>query len=221
MPNKDLTYITIVLDKSGSMQTIQADTEGGFNAFIEQQAKEPGQALVSLHQFDTIHTQTFSHRPINEVPPLKLSPGGGTALLDAVARAINATQDHIEKLPQEERPASVVLVILTDGQENSSREFTQAQVKKLIEHQRDGHGWLIQYLGADVEAIDIAQGIGIDFRHALRYTGQNVNSVMASASASSSLYRGSVAQGNDVIAAVLDSAFTQEDREEAVKPSTK
>ena len=116
----DLTDITLVVDRSGSMQDIRSDAEGGVNAFIENQAKEPGEALLTLVQFDTEFEFLHTGVPIKDVPRYSLVPRGSTALLDAVGRAINETGERISKLAEAERPALVVFVVMTDGLENSS-----------------------------------------------------------------------------------------------------
>ena len=119
----DLTDITMVIDRSGSMQSIRSDAEGGINSFIEQQKQEPGEANVTLVQFDADYEFVHSGVPIRQVPAFKLVPRGSTALLDAVGRAINETGARLAAMDEVQRPGLVVFVIVTDGEENSSREF--------------------------------------------------------------------------------------------------
>ena len=116
---------------------IRADAEGGVNAFVAEQAKQPGEALLTLVQFDTEYE--FLHRgvPVQQVPPYELVPRGMTALLDAVGRAINETGERLAKMKEEDRPGLVVFVVMTDGQENSSKEFSKDQIKQLITQQQD------------------------------------------------------------------------------------
>ncbi len=132
----DLTDITLVVDRSGSMQEIQSDAEGGVNAFIEKQAEEPGEALLTLVQFDTEYEFVHKGVPIEKVPKYELAPRGMTALLDAVGRAINETGERLAKMPEPDRPGLVIFVIMTDGMENSSKEFTKSQIKEMIEEQQ-------------------------------------------------------------------------------------
>lgn len=221
MTDKDLTFITIVLDRSGSMQAIKGDTEGGFNAFIEDQKSQPGKRLVSLHQFNTSHEKTYSARPIEEVPALSLQPSGGTALLDAVAKAINDTQAEIDRLPLAMRPASVILAILTDGHENSSREFNQAQVKSMIKHQQDSHSWLFQFFGADITTMEMASNIGIAPAQTLHFNTVNTREVFTTASASGARYAGATQSGLSYSEAVVASTFTADERDAATKPKSK
>ena len=133
---KDLTDITIVVDRSGSMYACQSDAQGGINRFIEEQKKMEGHAHLTLVQFDTEYEFVHTGVPIENVSEYALVPRGATALLDAVGRAINETGRRLANVPESDRPGCVVFVIVTDGQENSSHEFTKSQVREMIEHQR-------------------------------------------------------------------------------------
>ena len=157
----DLTDITLVIDRSGSMEEIRTDAEGGVNAFIREQAQQPGEALLTLVQFDDEHE--FVHRgiPIKQTPAYTLVPRGSTALLDAVGRAINETGDRLAKMPEQHRPGLVIFVIVTDGLENSSREFSKARVKEMIQRQQSQYNWHFTFLGADQDAFAEAGGMGI------------------------------------------------------------
>lgn len=157
----DLTDITVVLDRSGSMQSCKADAEGGLNHFIEEQKSQPDEAVFTLVQFDTEYE--FVHRaiPIKNVPSFKLEPRGSTALLDAVGRAINETGRRLAAMPEEQRPGLVVFVILTDGEENSSREFTKAQILEMITHQTNVYSWQFVFLASNQDAFAEAGAIGI------------------------------------------------------------
>lgn len=162
--NANLTDITIVVDRSGSMDEKpgkRADAEGGLNSFIEDQKSKPGDMTLTLVQFDT--TYEFIHQgvPIRDVPRYELRPRGGTALLDAVGRAINETGARLAAMPEADRPGLVFFLIVTDGQENSSREFNKAQVKQMIEHQQAAYKWEFTFLGAGIDAFAEAGGLGI------------------------------------------------------------
>jgi hypothetical protein len=159
--NADLTDITLVIDRSGSMEEIRSDAEGGVNAFIREQAKQPGEALLTLVQFDTEYE--FVHRgiPIKRVRDYKLVPRGSTALLDAVGKAINEAGDRLAKMPEQDRPGLVIFVIVTDGQENSSKEFSKARIKEMIDEQQKKYDWQFTFLGANQDAFAEAGGIGI------------------------------------------------------------
>lgn len=157
----DLTDITLVVDRSGSMAQVREDAEGGVNSFIEQQAKEPGEALLTLVQFDTEYEFLHKGVPISQVPKYELVPRGMTALLDAVGRAINETGERLAKMEEQDRPGLVVFVVMTDGHENSSKEFSKADIKAMIQRQQDTYNWHFTFLGANQDAFAEAGGMGI------------------------------------------------------------
>ena len=170
----DLTDITLVVDRSGSMGSIREDAEGGVNAFIEEQKRADGEAVLTLVQFDTEYE--FLHRgvPIDDVKSYKLAPRGLTALLDAVGRAINETGSRLAAMPEEQRPGLVVFVIVTDGLENSSREFSRARIREMIQHQQEKYDWQFTFLGADQDAFAEAGGMGIDSAGVAQFAKDNV-----------------------------------------------
>ncbi len=158
---KDLTEIVMVVDRSGSMQSMRSDAEGGINAMIDEQKRQPGDANFTLCQFDTEYEFVHRGTPIKDVGHYSLSPRGGTALLDAVGRAINETGERLSKLDESRRPGLVVFVIVTDGHENASKEFTLDQVKSMTKLQAETYNWQFMYLGANQDAFSVAQGMGI------------------------------------------------------------
>ncbi len=160
--NTQLTDITFVVDRSGSMQDIREDAEGGINAFIDDQAKQPDDALLTLVQFDTEYE--FIHRgvPVRNVPKFHLVPRGATALLDAVGRAINETGERLSKIEESARPGLVIFVVMTDGMENSSSEFTLNRIREMILHQQEKYAWQFTFLGADQDAFAEGGRLGID-----------------------------------------------------------
>src|SRR5437879_5693749 len=111
MTNQNLTHIVAILDRSGSMMSIREDMQGGFNNFIAEQAKTPGEVRVSLYQFDTEYDTVYENKPLAEVPALVLEPRGGTALLDAVGRTITTVGQKLAQLDEDDRPGLVVVVI--------------------------------------------------------------------------------------------------------------
>lgn len=157
----DLTDLTVVLDRSGSMESCRGDAEGGLNALVRKQCEQPGTCLFTLVQFDTIYEFVHTAVPIQDVPKCTLEPRGSTALLDAVGRAIVETGERLKKMDEAERPGLVVFVIITDGQENSSVEFSKAKVKEMIERQQNVYKWQFTFLGANQDAFAEAGGIGI------------------------------------------------------------
>ena len=159
---KDLTDITFILDRSGSMQDLKSDVIGGFAQFVEEQQKVGGNAVLSLVQFDDQYESVFSSMPIANVSPkLNFQPRGMTALRDAVGRTVNAIGNRLANLPESERPSKVIIAIFTDGYENASHEFSQQQIKDMIEHQQGKYQWKFLFLGANIDSFAAAQSYGI------------------------------------------------------------
>jgi uncharacterized protein YegL len=167
----DYVDITLVIDKSGSMQPLTNDTIGGVNRLLEDQRKVEGKAHVSIWQFNQVANlyRAGDIQSIENLTTATYAPAGNTALLDAVATAINSTGNRLRNYPESERPAKVIFVIVTDGQENASREFTRARVKQMIEEQTNKYSWEFVYLGANVNSFTEASAIGIAFANASNY----------------------------------------------------
>jgi hypothetical protein len=164
------TDITILLDRSGSMASVKQDVEGGFASFLDQQRRIPGECSLSLTQFDSgAVEEVYVAEPIHHAPGLTLHPRGTTPLLDAVGRTIVSSGERLVALPEPSRPDRVLFVIITDGHENASREFSKAQVRELIERQRQAYGWEFIYLGANVDAFAEAGRMGIDLAYTASY----------------------------------------------------
>ena len=164
----DLTDITLVVDRSGSMAQIREDAEGGVNTFIARQAKELGEALLTLVQFDTEYEFLLKGVPIQQAQGYELVPRGMTALLDAVGRAITETGERLAKMAEEDRPGLVIFVVVTDGHENSSKEFTSKnQISGMVREQEDKYQWKFVFLGANMDAIATAAGLGIPSKRPL------------------------------------------------------
>jgi hypothetical protein len=171
---KNKTDITIILDRSGSMESVKQDTIGGFNSFLSEQQKVEGEASLSLVQFDDQYEVVYEDRDIDAAGRLTEStfqPRGSTALFDAVGRTINSVGQRLAALPEEERPDKVLLVIMTDGFENASQEFTAAKVSEMINHQRSVYKWEFMFIGANQDAVLSAHEIGIPAAASLTYAG--------------------------------------------------
>nr|WP_198429247.1 VWA domain-containing protein [Nocardia bovistercoris] len=152
------------------MQSIKSDTEGGFDAYIEEQRKVPKTIQVTLAQFDTEYECVYANKPIGEVPPLELRPRGQTALYDAVGRLVTDVGADLAARAEGERPGTVIVVVLTDGHENSSREWTHEAVRSLITQQQDVYSWDFLFLGANMDAVQIGAQMGFDPRRSITYT---------------------------------------------------
>ena len=154
--NPHLTEIAYILDRSGSMQPMQEPAVAAFNDFIKTQLDVPGDARLTLIQFDDAYEVPVSAKPIQDVPQLTAAtytPRGSTALLDAIGRTIKETDRRITALPDAERPGKVILAIFTDGEENASQEYTAKHISDLIRLYRDQKGWEFLFLAANQDAI--------------------------------------------------------------------
>lgn len=158
--------LTFVIDESGSMSPSRDDIIGGFNTFIEDQKKEvKGDVNVSLYTFNDEVKRVLVNKNISEVKNLnesKYVPGGLTALNDAVGTAIDEIGKELSNIPEEERPSTVMFVIMTDGNENSSTEYSTSQIRKMIKHQTEKYNWKFVYLGTDITTTRAADELGIN-----------------------------------------------------------
>ena len=161
---KNLTELVFILDRSGSMAGLEADTIGGFNAMIEKQRKEPGEAVISTVLFDNETEVIHDRIPLDRVPRLtekEYYVRGCTALLDAVGGAIHHIGNVHKYAREEDRPEKTLFVITTDGMENASRRYTYDKVKSMIARQRERYGWEFLFLGANIDAARVAARFGI------------------------------------------------------------
>lgn len=210
------THISVVLDRSGSMGIIADDTIGGFNQFLKDQKAVDGKATFSLIQFDDNYEENFIGKDIQSVEPLNRTtfvPRGATALLDAIGKTINKTGEWLKNIPEALRPGKVIFVIMTDGQENSSHEFTRKMVFDLIKHQTDIYKWAFVFLGANQDAIAEAASFGIGMNSALTYgaTAKGTKHAFMSMSTGMASMRGSNLNAADY--AIKSGYFHQEDRD--------
>lgn len=169
MTDQTLTHLYFLLDRSGSMQSIKSDTEGGFAAFIEEQRDVPGECRVTLAQFDDQYDEVYADRPLADVPPLDLRPRNMTALHDAMGRLIGDAGARLGRLPEDARPGTVIVAIMTDGLENASKEWTGPAIKALVEQQTAQYGWQFMYMGADQDAIEVGTSLGVSAGHSITY----------------------------------------------------
>ena len=189
---KNLTEIVFILDRSGSMHGLEADTIGGFNSMIEKQKKETGEALVSTILFDNaaevIHDRV-SLKDIRELTSRDYCVKGCTALLDAVGGAIHHIGNIHKYARPEDVPEHTLFIITTDGMENASRRYSSMEVKKMITRQKEKYGWEFLFLGANIDAVETAAGFGIGADRAVRFhsdaQGTRVNYAAVSGAISS------------------------------------
>ena len=174
---KGLTELVFLLDESGSMSGMEADTIGGFNSMIDKQRREAGEAYVSTVAFSNESRVIHDRVDLKRVEPMTRRdyvPGGCTALLDALGGAIRHIGNVHKYAREEDVPEHTIFVITTDGMENASRRYTKTEVKAMVERQKARYGWEFLFLGANIDAISAAEGIGIRRDRAVKYVQDTV-----------------------------------------------
>ena len=178
---KNLTEIVFILDRSGSMAGLEDDTIGGFNAMIEKQKREDGEALVSTVLFDNDCEVIHDRVDIQRIEPMTRNEyyvRGCTALLDAVGGAIHHIGNVHKYAREEDRPEKTLFVITTDGMENASRKYTYDHLKTMIERQKEKYGWEFLFLGANIDAAKEAARFGIGADRAANYHADSIGTAV-------------------------------------------
>ena len=181
MANKNLTEMVFILDRSGSMAGLEGDTIGGYNSLLEKQRKEVGEATVTTVLFDDQYEMIHDHTAIGKVKDItnkEYFARGMTGLLDAVGKTINHVGNRHKNALDSEVPEKTMVVIITDGYENASREYTLPQIKQMIERQKEMFGWEFLFLGANIDAVSTAAGFGITADRAVTYEADSVGTRM-------------------------------------------
>lgn len=169
---KNLTELVFILDKSGSMSGLESDTIGGFNSMLEKQKAVDGECRITTVLFDNTYHLIHDRIDIRAVSPMtnkEYFVGGSTALLDAVGSTINKLVNVQKNTAEDYRAGKVMFVIITDGEENSSREYSADKVRRMIEHEKKKYGWEFIFLGANIDAVHTAQRFGINADRAVDY----------------------------------------------------
>jgi hypothetical protein len=214
--------IALILDRSGSMGSIADATVEGVNAFLAEQKNSSTEVSLRFVQFDDVYEEIYDGT-IDQAPLLTVMkpvtdkqrqfvPRGWTALLDAIGKTVTDVGDRLAALPEEERPAKVVVVIMTDGHENRSKQYTLDQIADLIQQQRDVYKWEFQYLGANQDAIEEAAKYNIPAVNAVTFTASTAGTrnVMDSVTRNVRNY--------GVTGQSVCMSFVDEDRTGALKP---
>ena len=178
---EELTELVFILDRSGSMSGLESDTIGGFNSMIAKQQKEAGEALVSTVLFDDRCTVIHDRVKISDVERLTDKDyyvGGCTALLDAVGGAIDHIGNIHKYAREEDRPAKTLFVITTDGLENASKRYTFKEIKSMIERRKEKYNWEFLFLGANIDAIEVAGSMGIGRDRTANYNSDSVGTAL-------------------------------------------
>ena len=176
--NQEKMELIFILDKSGSMGGLESDTIGGFNSMLEKQKKAKNRnTYVTTVLFDNEYKLLYSHTSISEVKPLtekEYSPGGTTALLDAIGRTISQVKSEQARLSSKDKAKKVLFVIITDGMENASKEYNLTTVRRLIEAQNKNEKWEFIFLGANIDSIWTAENLGIKKSRAVQYKSDSI-----------------------------------------------
>ncbi len=168
----NLTELVFILDRSGSMDGLESDTIGGYNSMLAKQKAEPGEAVVTTVLFDDKYELLHDRINIKGIAPItekEYYVCGTTALLDAVGKTIQKIDNAQKHTGEELRADKVLFVIITDGMENASKEYTYGKIKAMIEHQKECCGWEFIFLGANIDAVATASRFGIDEDRAANY----------------------------------------------------
>jgi hypothetical protein len=178
MTNPDYTALLFIIDRSGSMYSIKEDMEGGINGVLEEQKKLPGEVTVDVAYFDD--QITYDDRFLSlDSASIEIKPRGGTALYDAIVSSTVKFGETLSQLPEADRPGTVLTIIVTDGQENMSKEATIADVKRVITQQQDVYGWDFLFLGANQDAIATGDSFGLRKGASMTYTANAAGSIDA------------------------------------------
>lgn len=171
---KDMTLMNVIFDRSGSMQSIAEEAVGMYNGFLEEQKALPDYAEISLVQFDGKYEECYTCVPIKHCAPLvngeTFVPRGLTALYDAVGKTINTIDENLKGMPEKDRPKRVLFIIITDGHENASKEFSGKTVKDMIENQKKEFSWDFIFLAAGINAFEHGSTFGMDAAKCATYS---------------------------------------------------
>jgi Mg-chelatase subunit ChlD len=175
-------HITFVMDRSSSMQAVKQETEQAFAGFLAEQRPVPGRVTVSLYEFDHEQATVYEMTDLAATRLYRLVPRGNTALLDAIGRAVTRTGRQLAVLPEQERPGTVIVVVLTDGKENASTRWGLGAIRDLIERQQQLYSWTFVFLGADQDAIAVGNALWVSSDTCLSYTGEHTGAALRSTS---------------------------------------
>lgn len=200
MVDENYTHLLVIADRSGSMRPVAQDMIGGLDSLFTEQGRLDGKCLVDFVQFDDTYEKVFTDVPAYAAKAV-LEPRGMTALLDAVGRAVTEFGNKLAGMQERKRPGKVLVVVVTDGHENASKEYTRETIKEMVTKQTDKYNWEFIFLGANMDAVGEARTLGIRMDNALTFDTNNIGAASASLNSYTTTYRGT---GN--------AAFTTEDR---------
>lgn len=210
---KNATLIALVVDRSGSISQCLAAMQSAVDEFIEGQKKEPGECELALFQFDDVYEPVF-RKSINDAPKYKIVPRSMTALHDAIGKTVNDIGSELEKTKDEDKPEKILICVITDGLENSSKEFNAKQIAEMVKHQQEKYDWNFVFLGANQDAVLTAAQYNIPAGRAMSFA--TTDSGIRGMSASLGNYTRSLRQA-PTASAGRAVKFSDEDRKKAMR----
>jgi uncharacterized protein YegL len=210
------TLIAVVLDESGSMASCLDATIAGFNEYVAGQraATDAGAGYLTLNKFEGGHIRTvFADRPLSEVPPLdrrNYTPNGGTNLLDAIGHTIEQVNATLDGKKKKDRPG-VIIVITTDGEENSSRNYNNDQIKAMVAA-AEKSDWSFVFMGANIDSFSVGSAFGMNAMNTVNYSTANMSGTMAALSATTTRMRSAKMAGADTQTVYASAMFTSEEK---------
>lgn len=158
----NLLHICFVLDESGSMYPSKKDVIGGFRKLVDEQKQvDSGECIISLYRFSDKVQCNYIGKSVKDIPSLEYNPGGLTAMNDGIGTAIDKIGKWLNDMEESQRPSKNMIVVMTDGSENSSKEYSTERVKEMIKHQEEKYNWSFVYMGTDIATLDDAKDLGI------------------------------------------------------------
>jgi Mg-chelatase subunit ChlD len=190
MTKENFTAIAVIADASRSMASLTSDTIGSFNIFLNEQKANPAEAAFTLCIFNSEHRLAHDFTRLHSVAELTRETyrcSGSTALLDAMGATIDSLGARLAAMPEEERPSKVIVLVITDGEENCSRNYTLEQIKAKVEHQRDTYSWEFVFIGANIDAISTGTSMGFASHNSVAYTSDSIGTKQLYSSVSSNM----------------------------------
>lgn len=190
MTKENLTSINVIIDASGSMWDLTKDTIGSFNTFLDEQKVVPGEAMFTLCTFNTDYRLLHDCAVLASVPNLDAKsyrPNGGTALLDAMGVTMTSVGEKLAAMSEDTRPSKVIFLVITDGEENSSKRYTLPQIQAMVAHQREKYSWEFVFMGANMDAIQAGTSLNVSSSNSMTYDASPAGTRDIYKSASSNL----------------------------------
>lgn len=216
MTQQGYRHDIFIIDRSGSMDEILDGMQSGFDDFVREQSKLPGKATASLWQFDDVIERVHAFQPYNKIASYRLEPRGVTAMFDAVGTAVTREGEALAAMPEGERPEVVAVLIVSDGKNNASREYTSSQVAEMLKHQQEVYGWVVIYMGTNQDVFKESAEIGIDAGTSLAYAKTNFSTRQAWGATASS-YANATASASAGLG--FQFTYSEEDRAKAAAAS--